>query len=43
MIVRLIWLVAVIFGGTGLLAYLIAWIVIPEEPETFLLQPTRTA
>ena len=43
MIIRLIWLVAVIFGGTGLVAYLIAWIVIPEEPETILLQPTRTA
>ncbi len=33
-LVRLIWLVAVIFGGTGVLAYIIAWIVMPEEPET---------
>ncbi len=32
-LVRLIWLIAVIFGGTGLLAYLIAWIVMPAEPE----------
>jgi phage shock protein C len=32
-IVRLVWLVVVIFGGTGLLAYLIAWILMPEEPE----------
>ncbi len=30
-IVRLIWLLAVLFGGAGFLAYIIAWIVIPEE------------
>ena len=33
-LVRLVWLVIVIFGGTGLLAYVIGWIVMPEEPET---------
>ncbi len=33
-LVRLIWLVAVIFGGTGILAYIIAWIVMPVEPLT---------
>jgi len=32
-LVRLVWLVIVIFGGTGLLAYVIGWIVMPEEPE----------
>lgn len=31
-LVRLVWLVIVIFGGTGLLAYIIGWIVMPEEP-----------
>jgi phage shock protein C len=31
-LVRLVWLVVVIFAGTGLLAYLIGWIVIPGEP-----------
>jgi phage shock protein C len=30
-LVRLIWLSTVIFAGTGLLAYLIAWIVMPKE------------
>lgn len=30
-IVRLVWLLAILFGGAGFLAYLIAWIVIPEE------------
>jgi phage shock protein PspC (stress-responsive transcriptional regulator) len=31
-LVRLVWVLAVLFGGSGLLAYLIAWIIIPEEP-----------
>lgn len=30
--VRLIWLLAIFVGGTGFLAYVIAWIVIPEAP-----------
>lgn len=32
-IVRLIWLFSIFFVGGGILAYLIAWIVIPEEPR----------
>jgi len=32
-LIRVLWLLAVIFGGTGILAYIIAWIVMPEEPE----------
>jgi phage shock protein C len=31
-LVRLVWLFIVLVGGTGLLAYVIAWIVMPEEP-----------
>ena len=30
-IIRLIWAFLIIFLGTGLLAYFIAWIIIPEE------------
>ena len=30
-IVRIIWLLCVLFGGFGLLAYLIMWIVMPEQ------------
>ena len=30
-LVRIIWVCAVIFAGTGLLAYLICWLVIPNE------------
>ena len=32
-IIRLIWVFAVIFAGFGLLAYLIAALVMPVEPE----------
>lgn len=32
-LVRLAWLVAILFGGTGLVVYFIAWIIIPANPE----------
>jgi len=32
-LVRLLWLITVFFAGWGLLGYLIAWIVMPDEPE----------
>ena len=31
-LVRILWLMLVLFGGWGLLGYLIAWIVMPQEP-----------
>lgn len=31
-IVRLIWAILTFVYGTGLLAYLICWVVIPEDP-----------
>jgi phage shock protein C len=31
-LLRVLWAVTFIFGGLGLLAYLIAWLIIPEEP-----------
>lgn len=30
-IIRLVWLLLILFGGLGLLAYIIAWIIIPEK------------
>lgn len=30
-VVRLVWVLAVCLAGTGLIAYLICWIVIPKE------------
>jgi len=31
-IVRMLWVVFFLFGGVGSLAYIIGWIIIPEEP-----------
>jgi phage shock protein C len=30
--VRLLWVLCVLFAGTGVLAYIVAWIIIPEAP-----------
>jgi len=30
-LIRLIWVFSIVFAGAGLLAYLIAWIVIPAD------------
>lgn len=38
--VRVVWLIVAFFGGGGILAYIIAWIVIPEEPETMAAAPS---
>ena len=32
-VIRVVWLLVAVFGGSGFLAYIIAWIVMPEEPE----------
>ena len=34
-LVRVIFVVTLFLGGTGVLAYIILWIVVPEEPITF--------
>jgi phage shock protein PspC (stress-responsive transcriptional regulator) len=31
-IIRLLWVVFSIMGGAGVIAYIIAWIIVPEEP-----------
>lgn len=33
-IIRIVWLVLFFVGGVGLLAYIVAWIIIPEEGES---------
>jgi phage shock protein C len=38
-LIRLIWFILIFFGGTGVLAYIIAWIVMPEEPRC---EPARS-
>ncbi len=37
-IIRVIWLATILIGGTGILAYLIAWILIPVSPEGYQTQ-----
>ena len=32
-LIRVVWVVVALFGGGGVLAYVIAWIVVPNEPE----------
>lgn len=31
-IIRLLWVAFILSAGTGIIAYIIAWIIIPEEP-----------
>ena len=38
-IIRLIWVLAVVFAGVGVLAYVIAALVIPYAPESVEQQP----
>jgi phage shock protein C len=38
-LVRVVWLLVFLLGGTGLLAYIVAWIVIPNEPEPVYYAP----
>ena len=44
-IVRVIWFLAVFFAGTGLLVYIVLWIVLPlaplDAPATGVVAPTR--
>ena len=37
---RVVWLILAVFGGgAGVVAYVIAWIVMPEAPEVYVQQP----
>jgi phage shock protein C len=40
-LVRLVWLVLIFGAGTGLLAYIIGWIVMPEEPNMLPAQASQ--
>lgn len=42
-IVRVVWLLAVFLGGTGVLAYLILWIVLPLAPPAIQVSVPTTA
>ena len=32
-LIRVVWVLVALFGGGGVLAYIIAWIVVPNEPQ----------
>jgi phage shock protein C len=38
-LIRFVWVLVTIFGGCGLIAYVIAWIVMPEEPAPLPFAP----
>lgn len=42
-IIRIIWAIAIIFGGTGVIAYIICWFVMPEEPVELSIDNQNTA
>lgn len=42
-VIRIIWLLAVLLGGTGILLYIIAWIIIPTEPQEIINSKEETA
>jgi len=37
-IIRLVWLLAILFAGTGLIAYIILWIALPAGPTGVVTQ-----
>ena len=41
-IIRLLWLVLIFAFGGGIVAYLIAWIIIPMAPVKYLPEHTET-
>ncbi|MCU1312079.1 MAG: phage shock protein PspC [Candidatus Angelobacter sp.] len=42
-LIRLVFVLSFIFGGFGLLAYIVGWIVIPNEPERVMYAPPQSA
>jgi len=42
-LIRVIWVLLLLCGGTGLLAYIILWIVVPLAPSAPPMQPTPAA
>jgi len=41
-IIRLIWVASVLAWGSGLLAYILAWIIVPEKPKPVVSSETAT-
>lgn len=41
-LVRVVWVLLALFGGGGFLAYIVGWIVMPNEPEPVYYAPPAT-
>ena len=41
-LIRIVWVLCVVCGGVGALAYVVCWIVIPEEPLMLAAPPQGT-
>jgi len=42
-LIRIVWAVCVICGGVGAVAYLAAWVIIPEEPLMLAAAPSAVS
>jgi phage shock protein C len=42
-LVRIVWLLVALFGGGGIIAYIVGWIVMPEEPELRIVATSPAA
>jgi phage shock protein PspC (stress-responsive transcriptional regulator) len=42
-LIRLLWVLGIFIGGGGIIAYLIAWMVIPEAPPQMYSESSDTA
>ena len=42
-LIRIIWLSAILLFGTGILLYLICWLIMPPRPENNILVPKALA
>lgn len=40
-LIRLIFALSFLLGGTGIVVYLVMWLIIPEEPEVVMPAPKR--
>lgn len=41
-LIRLLWVLATLIYGAGIFAYILAWIIIPEQKESILAPPKKT-
>jgi len=41
-LIRLLWVLATLIYGAGIFAYILAWIIIPEQKESILVPPKKT-